>query len=63
MTHTATSQILAALKRGETLTQLEALHRFGTSRLASIIFNLRRAGHDIKTTQRGAERYAEYAMA
>ena len=58
-------EALAALKRGETLTPLDALSRWGITRLASIIHRLRRAGHKIETvrhpTLHGA-RYAEYRL-
>lgn len=61
---TATHQILAALKRGERLTGLGALHQWGTYRLAGIIFNLRCAGHPIVTNmkQKGRIKYAEYYL-
>ena len=39
--------ILAALKRGEKLTPLEALNRFGCSRLAARIWDLERMGYQI----------------
>jgi hypothetical protein len=42
-------QILAYLKTGKSLTQLEALHRFGCMRLASRINDLRNDGWGILT--------------
>lgn len=41
--------VLAHLQAGNQLTPLEALAKFGCFRLASVIFNLREAGHDIAT--------------
>ena len=40
--------ILQALKRGDRLTQLTALDRFGCSRLAARIGELKQAGHAIE---------------
>ncbi|MDE2021068.1 MAG: hypothetical protein KGJ13_12090 [Patescibacteria group bacterium] len=40
--------ILDALKRGETLTPLDALKRFGVFRLGARIFDLTQAGHKIE---------------
>ncbi len=39
--------ILDALKRGETLTPLDALRRFGCFRLGARIWDLKKAGHEI----------------
>lgn len=44
-----TSQILAHLKQGKTLSQAEAIHHFDCYRLSAIIQRLRVAGHDIVT--------------
>lgn len=41
---TARADVLAALESGERLTSLEAWQRFGTSRLAADVFELRRMG-------------------
>lgn len=41
---TARADVLAALEAGESLTSLEAWQRFGTSRLAADVFELRRMG-------------------
>lgn len=43
-TGTARAAVLAALEAGERLTSLEAWQRFGTSRLAADVFELRRMG-------------------
>lgn len=40
-------RLLEALRRGESVTQLDAWMRFGISRLAARIFDLRAEGHDI----------------
>lgn len=40
--------ILDALKRGETLTPLDALKRFGVFRLGARIWDLKQAGHKIE---------------
>ncbi|MDE2020679.1 MAG: hypothetical protein KGJ13_10120, partial [Patescibacteria group bacterium] len=37
-----------ALKRGETLTPLDALKRFGVFRLGARIFDLKKAGYNIE---------------
>lgn len=42
-------RILDALHRGEHLTPLDAWHKYGTSRLAAHVFELRKAGHGILT--------------
>lgn len=55
--------ILATLKRGERLTSLEALDRFGCFRLPARIYDLRGQGYDIEdrtvATQSG-KRVKEY---
>lgn len=61
---TQTTQILSALKRGEKLTPLQALRKYGCMRLAARIKDLRDAGHDINTTvirTQGA-RVARYSL-
>lgn len=40
--------ILEALRRGETLTPLDALKRFGVFRLGARIFDLKKAGYNIE---------------
>ena len=61
---TVTAKVLAALKRGERLSQIDAFNRFRTTRLAAIIWNLRKAGHDISAEiiQNGGTRYAIYSL-
>lgn len=44
---TQCDRILEAMRRGESVTQLDAWARFGASRLAARIFELREEGHDI----------------
>lgn len=41
-------RILEALQRGESITALDALNWFGCFRLAARIYDLQRAGHNIK---------------
>ena len=47
MTKTQTSDILQHLKDGRRLTQKEAINQYGAYRLSSIIYSLRKQGHDI----------------
>ena len=47
MTKTQTSDILQHLKDGRKLTQKEAINEYGAYRLSSIIYSLRKQGHDI----------------
>lgn len=63
--HKATYEILAALKRGEKITAHTALMRWRVFRLASIIHNLRNAGHDIQTNlvHSSGSRHGEYYIA
>lgn len=58
-------QVLAALKRGESLTTFDAINRWGVTRLASIIHRLRRAGLEVQTVKRRGSNgsiYAEYRL-
>ena len=41
------AQILAALKTGRSITPIEALHEFGSFRLAARIAELKDMGHEI----------------
>lgn len=66
---TARADVLAALEAGESLTSLEAWQRFGTSRLAADVFELRRMGwpilsEEIKVASRGGRpaRVACYSL-
>ncbi len=56
--------ILAHLKQGKKISQLQALRLFGCMRLAAVIFRLREKGHEITTTWRrqGETRYAVYRL-
>lgn len=64
MTETQNKLILDALKRGERITPLDALDRFGCLRLSGRICDLRRAGHRIKThtVSENGKRYACYYL-
>ena len=57
-------QILRALKRGEKLTPMEALKRFGCFRLSGRILEIRREGYPVLTTivERGEKHVAQYSM-
>jgi hypothetical protein len=61
------TQVLSHLKK-ESLTPLVALRKYGTLRLAAIVFNLRDEGHNIKTdivnvgTKRNAKYVASYSL-
>lgn len=46
---TKKDMVKAALERGERLTPLDGLNRFGTMRLADIIFKLKKEGFAIVT--------------
>lgn len=48
-TPTQRDRILAYLRKGNTLTPLEALRKFGTLRLSGRILELRQAGYTIKS--------------
>jgi len=47
MTKTQTSDILQHLKDGRRLTQKEAINEYGAYRLSSIIYSLKKQGHEI----------------
>lgn len=61
--------ILSALRRGDRLTPADALERYGCFRLAARIYDLRKAGHDIRERMvqvpghDGTCTVAEYSMA
>ena len=61
---TQANQILSALKRGEKLTPLQALKRYGCMRLAARIKDLRDAGYEINTTltRTQGSRVARYSL-
>ncbi len=46
---TQVKQILSHLKRYDHITSMEAIDKYGITRLASCIFELRTTGHDIIT--------------
>ena len=46
---TQAQQILAWLEAGNTLTPTQALNKFGCFRLGARIYDLKKAGHDIRT--------------
>lgn len=60
-----TQLVLEYLKSNKTITSLEAIYKFGATRLSAIIFNLR-ANHNIETqmidvpTRFGTSRVAQY---
>jgi hypothetical protein len=56
--------ILSHLKRGDTLTPMDALKFWGCMRLAARIEELRDMGHPIQTewVERGGKRYARYRL-
>ncbi len=56
--------ILAALRRGERLTPLDALRRFGCFRLAARVDDLRRAGYPVRSaiSVEGGKRHAVYSL-
>ena len=57
-------QILNYLKKGYSLSPLEALNKFGCFRLAARIYDLRCAGHEIEVERvgEGATAWAEYRL-
>jgi hypothetical protein len=63
-TRSQSAAILQALLRGESITALEALERFGVGRLAARIADIRALGHDVKTAweKRNGKRYARYYL-
>ena len=61
---TQSEEILQHIKLFGKITPLEALNLMGCFRLASRINDLRKEGHDIKTTmvERNGKRFAEYSL-
>lgn len=57
-------EILKHLKKGRSVTPLEALEKWGCMRLSGRIIELRRAGHNIVTEveEKNGKRYARYKM-
>jgi hypothetical protein len=63
--HTQLHLIWQHLKAGRTLTPAEAAHGFSCYRLAARIHDLRKEGHDIRTTVKTdavGGKYAEYRL-
>jgi hypothetical protein len=58
---TQKAKVLNFLKRGNSITPIEALHNFGVFRLSAIVFTLRGEGYDIKTTMVSNGYGAKYA--
>ena len=55
-----TQAILKHLQRGRTITSVQAFEKFGATRLAAIIFNLREKGYNIITIEcDGVDRFGE----
>jgi hypothetical protein len=61
---TQCEQILDHLKRGKTITPIDALNSYGVFRLAARVNQLRGQGWDILTIRRqnGEKFYAEYQL-
>lgn len=55
---TQTQAVLEWLQTHASISSMEAIKNFGTTRLSAIIFNLRKAGYDIETvTCEGTDRF------
>lgn len=56
--------ILAHLQKGVSITPIEALQLYGCFRLSARIFDLKDAGHKIRTdiVQRGKKKFASYSL-
>jgi hypothetical protein len=61
---TQNKEIIRYLTKGNKLSPLEALERFGCFRLSARILELRKKGFDIKTeyVTKGKKTYAEYSL-
>ncbi len=57
------SEIRKHMQSGKSLTQLQALNKYGCFRLSSIIQRLRREGLSIHTKLVGVKQYAKYKLA
>lgn len=64
-----TERVLQYLRDYGSITQLDALREFGCMRLGARIYDLKRQGHDIRTTRETAQNrygekisYARYTM-
>ena len=58
------NEVLAYLKKGNSITPLEALQMFGTFRLSAIIFNIRALGYEVDTeiVRAGKKHWAKYSL-
>jgi|TARA_R100001086_G_scaffold249572_1_gene189782 hypothetical protein len=60
------NRILGHLKKGKSITPIDALQQFGCFRLGGRIFDLRSKGHDITTKMVGKpgerKRFASYSL-
>lgn len=61
---TQCEQILAYLRRGKTLTSIDALNEIGCFRLAARVKDLRDQGHDVVTIResQGEKTFARYML-
>jgi len=64
-----TTAVLSHLMDNGSITSMDAIERYGATRLSAIIFNLRRRGYDIETVTMGmtdryghAVNYAKYVL-
>lgn len=56
-------KILRHLRNRHSISPLEAMHTYGTMRLAACIFDLRKAGYDIEAIEKrdeGGQKYTRY---
>jgi len=63
--HSQNQAILKSLQRGEKLTPIDMLRRFGSLRASARIHNLRDKGYDIKTEiikTNSGKRVAQYSL-
>ena len=67
MTATQSAMILRDLKKGKRITPLDGLKFYGSLRLGARIYDLRRAGHNIKREMvedpKTNKRFASYRLA
>ena len=61
---TQNKEIIRYLTKGNKITPIEALNRFGCFRLSARILDLRKLGFDIKTeyVTKNKKTYAEYSL-
>jgi hypothetical protein len=58
-------QVLTYLKKGNSITSLEAIHKFRCTRLSAVIYSLREQGYTIIAQNllgKNGKRYAEYTL-